>query len=199
LNKRILVPLGLLVVAALMLAACGGGGSSSAEGEITEAIEKATTTADPSNCTETETLSFVEQNSAEKGKGAIKTCEEEAKAGEEEAEKANVSNISVNGEKATAEVEFKGGSLDSQTLEVALVEEGGKWKLDQVEGFADYNGEALEKAFEKQFEKEAEGVSPEVVSCIAEGIGKASKAEAEELFFSGSPSKIEELAEGCAS
>ncbi|HEX4752375.1 MAG TPA: hypothetical protein VH268_05720 [Solirubrobacterales bacterium] len=198
-NKRILVPLALFVLAALTLTACGGGGSSSAEGEITEAIEKSATTADPSNCTETETLSFVEQNSAVKGKEAIKGCEEEAEAGEEQAKKANVSNISVNGEKATAEVEFEGGSLDAQTLEVGLVEEGGKWKLDQVEGFADYNGEALEKAFKKEFEEEAEGVKPEVASCISEGIGKASKAEAEELFFSGSPKKIEELAEGCAS
>jgi copper chaperone CopZ len=199
LNKRILVPLALLVLAALTLTACGGGGSSSAEAEITEAIEKSATSADPSDCTETETLSFVEQNSAEKGKAALKTCEEEAEAGEEQAKKANVSNISVNGEKATAEVEFEGGSLDSQTLEVALVEEGGKWKLDQVEGFADYNGEALEKAFEEGFEKESHGLSPELVKCIAQGFGKASKQEAEELLFSGSPEKIEELTEGCAS
>jgi hypothetical protein len=197
LNKRILVPLALLVLAALTLTACGGGGSSD-EDKITETIEKAATTSDPSNCTELETLNFVEQNSEEKGKAAIKSCEEEAKEGNEQAEDANVESVSVNGSKATAEVEFEGGPLGSQTLEVALVEEGGTWKLDQIEGFAKYDGAALGEAFETEFEEEPEGLNQEQATCIAEGIAKSSKAAAEELFFSGSPEAIIELAKGCA-
>jgi hypothetical protein len=197
LNKRILVPLALLVLAALTLTACGGGGSSD-EDKITETIEKAATTSDPSNCTELETLNFVEQNSEEKGKAAIKSCEEEAKEGKEPAEEANVSNVSVNGSKATAEVEFKGGPLDSQTLEMALVEAGGTWKMNEVEGFAKYDGAALGEAFEREFEGEPEGPNGKQATCIAEAIAKSSKAEAEELFFSGSSEAIVELAEGCA-
>jgi hypothetical protein len=197
LNKRILVPLALLVLAALTITACGGGGSSD-EDKITETIETAATTSDPSNCTELETQRFVEQNSQEKGKAAVKACEEEAKAGEEEAEGAKVSNISVDGEKATAQVEFEGGSLGSQGLEVALVEEGGNWKLDQIEGFADYDGKALGEAFEKQFEEEPAGLNSEQAQCIAGKIAAASKTEAEALFFSGTPDAIEELARGCA-
>ena len=159
-NKRILVPLALLALAALVLTACGGGGSSD-EDKITETIETAATTSDPNNCTELETQRFAEQNSQEKGKAAIKTCEKEAEAGEEQAEGANVSNVSVNGSKATAEVEFEGGSLGSQSLEVALVEEEGNWKLDQIEGFANYDGKALGEAFEKQFEEEPGELNPE--------------------------------------
>jgi hypothetical protein len=196
-NKRILVPLALLVLAALTITACGGGGSSD-EDKITETIEKAATTSDPTNCTELETLRFVEQNSEEKGKAAVKSCEEEAEAGEEEAEGANVSNVSVNGSKATAEVEFEGGPLGSQSLEVALVEEGGTWKMDQIEGFANYDGAALGEAFEKEFEEEAGGPSKEEAACISEAIAKSSKAAAEELFFAGSPEAIIKLAEGCA-
>jgi predicted small secreted protein len=197
-QKRILVPLALLVLAALTLAACGGGGGSGEEDKITEAIETAATTSDPSNCTEVETVRFVEQNSGLKGNAAVKACEEEAKAGEEQAEGANVSNVSVDGEKATAEVEFEGGPLGSQSLEVALVEEGGDWKLDQVEGFADYNGKALGEAFEKEFEESSEELSPTQAKCIVGKIAGASQAEAEELFFGGSSEKIEELGEGCA-
>ncbi len=197
-NKRILVPLALLVLAALTLTACGGGGGSSDEGKITETIEKAATTSDPSNCTELETPAFVEQNSEQKGKAAVKSCEEEAEAGEQHAEGANVSNVSVNGSKATAEVEFEGGPLGSQTLEVALVEEGGNWKLDQIEGFANYDGAALGEAFEKEFEENPEGLNKKQATCIAQGIAKSSKTEAEELFFSGSSEPIVELAEGCA-
>jgi hypothetical protein len=194
--KRLLVPLALLALASVALAACGGG-DSNAEDEITEVIEKAATTKDPSNCTELQTLRFTEQNTGKSGKTAIKSCEESAKE-EEQAEKANVSNVSVNGEKATAEVEFIGGSLGSQTLAVALVEEGGDWKLDQIEGFAKYDGKALEESFLKRFEEDSEGLTKKQYTCIVEGIGKANTAEAEAMFLSGSSSKIEELAKGCA-
>jgi hypothetical protein len=196
-NKRILVPLALLVLAALTIAACGGGGSGD-EDKITEVIEKSATTSDPSNCIELETQRFDEQNSQQKGKAAVKACEEEAEAGEEQAEAATVSNVSVNGEKATAEVEFEGGSLGAQALEVALVQEGGDWKLDQIEGFANYDGKALGEAFEKEFEENPEGLNKEQATCIAGKVAEASQAEAEELFFSGSSEPIVELAEGCA-
>jgi hypothetical protein len=194
--KRLLVPLALLALAALAVTACGGGGSN-AEDEVTEVIEQAATTKDPSNCTELQTLRFTEQNTGEKGNAAIKSCEESAKE-EEQAEKAHVSNVSVNGEKATAEVEFIGGSLGSQTLAVALIEEDGDWKLDQIEGFANYDGKALEESFLKRFEESSEGLTKQQYTCIAEGIGKASAAEAEAMFLSGSSTKIEELAKGCA-
>ena len=194
--KRLLVPLALLALAALAVSACGGGGSS-AEDEVTEVIEQAATTKDPSNCTELQTLRFTEQNTGEKGKVAIKRCEESAKE-EEQAEEAKVSNVSVDGEKASAEVEFIGGSLGSQTLEVALVKEDGAWKLDQIEGFANYDGKALEEIFLKRFKESPEGLSKQQYTCIAEGIGKASTAEAETMFLSGSSTKIEELAKSCA-
>jgi hypothetical protein len=194
--KRLLVPLALLALVALAVTACGGGGSS-AEDEVTEVIEQAATTKDPSSCTELQTLRFTEQNTGEKGKAAIKSCAESAKE-EEQAEEAKVSNVSVNGEKATAEAEFIGGSLGSQTLAVALVEEDGDWKLDQIEGFANYNGKALEETFLKRFEESPEGLTKQQYTCIAEGIGKASTAEAEAMFLSGASTKIEELAKGCA-
>jgi hypothetical protein len=194
--KRLLVPLALLALAALAVTACGGGGSS-AEDEVTEVIELAATTKDPSNCTELQTLRFTEQNTGEKGKAAIKSCEESAKE-EEQAEEAKVSNVSVNGEKATAEAEFIGGSLGSQTLAIALVEEDGDWKLDQIEGFANYDGKALEETFLKRFEESPEGLTKKQYTCIAEGIGEASTAEAEAMFLSGASTKIEELAKACA-
>jgi hypothetical protein len=193
--KRLLVPIALLALAALAVTACGGG--SSAEDDVTEVIEQAATTKDPSNCTELQTLRFTEQNTGEKGKAATKRCEESAKE-EEQAEEAKVSNVSVTGEKATAEVEFIGGSLGSQTLAVALVEDDGDWKLDQIEGFARYDGKALEETFLKRFQESPEGLSKKQYTCIAEGIGKASTAEAEAMFLSGSSTKIEELAKGCA-
>jgi hypothetical protein len=194
-NKRILVSLAPLVLAALTLTACGGGKSD--EDKIVETIETAATTSDPSNCTELQTQSFNEQNNQQQGKAATKSCEEQAEEGKEQAEGANVSNVSVNDEKATAEVEFEGGSLGKQTLEVALVEEDGDWKLDQVEGFATYDGKALGEEFEAEFKQNPEGVSPEQAKCIARKIAGLDKPDAEELFFGGSPEPIIALAESC--
>ncbi len=195
--KRLLVPLALLAFASLALAACGGGGSN-AEGEITEVIEEAATTSVPSNCTKLETLRFAEQNDDTQGKAAIKKCEKDAEAGEEHAKEVKVANVVVTGANATAEAQFVGGPYDSQTFDLALVEEGGDWKLDQIEGFARYDGKALEETFLKRFEESPEGLSKKQYTCIAEGIGKASKAEAEAMFLSGSSTKIEELVQGCA-
>jgi hypothetical protein len=184
----------LLAALALSVAACGG---SSSEDKITKAIEVGTTTDDPSNCTELETLRYVEQSTTEKGKAAVKTCEAEAEADEEHAEGVKVSNVSVDGSKATAEAELEGGSLDSQTLEFALVEEDGDWKLDYVEGFAKYDGQALAEAFQVKLEETGE-LDPEQAKCIAGKIGELSQAEAEKAVFGGSPEPIIELAQTCA-
>ena len=194
-NKRILVSLALLSAVLLTLTACGGG--SSDEDKITETIETAATTSDPSNCTGLETQRFVEQNAAEKGKAAIKACEAEAEEGKEQAESVEVSNIAVDGSKATAQAEFEGGSLGSQGIEIALVEEGGTWKLDHVEGFANYDGKALAEQFEKQLEEEPGELGPEQTKCIVGKIGGLSKKEAEEAFFAGTAESVIELVHSC--
>jgi hypothetical protein len=194
--RRILVPLALLLMVASALTACGGGGSD--EDKIVETIETAATTADPSNCTELQTQAFNEQNNEVKGKAATKACEEHAEEGKEQAKGATVSDVSVNEDKATAKVEFEGGSLDAQTLEVALVQQDGDWKVDQVEGFAVYEGKALGAAFEKEFKENPEGVSHEQAKCIGGKIAALDKKEAEALFFGGSSEPIIELAQSCA-
>jgi len=194
-KKRLLVP-SALILAALALTACGGGESD--EAKIVKVIETAETTANPRNCTELQTQRFNDQVTQRSGEAGTEACEKEAKAGEAQAKAVNVSKVTVKDEKATAEVEFKGGPLDSQTLEVALVEAGGDWKLDQVEGFADYDGKALGAAFEERFEEKPEGLSPKQAKCISRKIAASSESEAETLFFGGSSEPIIALAESCA-
>jgi hypothetical protein len=196
-KKRALVPLALLALAsALAVTACGGGGSD--EDKIVGVIETAETTADPRNCTDLQTQRFNEQVHQQKGVAGTAACKAEEKEGQAQAESVTVSNVSVEDEEATAEVRYKGGPLDSQTLDVALVQADGDWKIDHVEGFADYNGKALGAAFEKRFEEAPEGLSPKQAKCISRKISASSEAEAEELFFGGSPKPIIRLAESCA-
>ena len=195
-KKRALVPVALLVLAAAVVTGCGGG--ESAEDKIVGVVETAETTADPHNCTELQTQRFNEQVTQQSGKAATKACEAELREGPAQAKAVTVSNISVNEEKATAEVAYEGGPLDSQTLDIALVEAEGDWKIDRVEGFAAYDGKALGAAFAKRFEEAPEGLSPKQAKCIARKVAESSEAEAEDLFFGGSSEPIIKLAEGCA-
>jgi hypothetical protein len=194
-NKaRLLIPaLSLLAISALALAACGS--SESAEDKITSAIETAATSTDGSACTEVETANFVEQNTGESGAAAIKTCEKEANEGNN-AESAEVSNVEVEGSEATADAAITGSALDGQTLEVALIEEEGDWKLNELLGFAKLDQGKLVEAFGEKLEESGE-VEPELASCIVEGLEEAAPGEVEELFVEHSEEVIEGIAEGC--
>jgi hypothetical protein len=196
LKKRHLLLPCLLVASAFALTACGSSGSSGDEGQIEEAIQTATKP-EPGDCTKFETQAFVEQSSDETGKAAIETCEKEAEKPTNTAKSVATSNIAVNGSKATADAAFVGSGFDGQTLTVALVKEGGRWKLDKVTGFAKLDKAALEKTFEKEFEASGE-LNKTQIGCIVDGIGKASQPEIEELLLSGSSQAFVELAERCA-
>lgn len=187
----------LLLLSALALAACGGGGSDSGDEESIEAaIVRSATTADPANCTEVETQSFVEQSSDEKGAKALEECEEEAKDPSNNAKTVKVTKITIDGSEATADAAVVGGGFDGQTISIALVEEDGTWKLDQLTGFAKLDTARLAEIFGEKLEETGE-LSPEQTSCIVEGIEAASKDKAEELVLSGSSDPLVELAEGC--
>jgi len=184
-----------LLIGAFSLAACGGGGESD-EGKITSTIETAATSTDPAVCGETQTLKFMEQTAGGSGGEAEKACEEEAKAGENNPESVNVSKVQVEGEKAAANVEFEGGNFDGQTLEVALVKEGGDWKLNEFTGFAKFDPTQLVKVLAEKLEAEP-SIKPQVAGCIVAGLEELPKAELEALVVENNTQPIVELAEGC--
>lgn len=185
----------LLLALTLGLAACGGGGESD-EDKIASTIETAATSTAPAVCGETQTLKFMEQTTSGSGKEAEKECEEEAKSGESNPESVNVSKVEVSGGKATADAEFKGGNFNEQTLEVALVEEGGEWKLDEFVGFAKFDPSVFVEALAKQLENEP-SIEPQAAGCIVEGIEEFSKPELESLVVENNTQAIVEVAESC--
>jgi ABC-type glycerol-3-phosphate transport system substrate-binding protein len=192
---QLLVLPALVLALSLGLTACGGGGESD-EDKITATIENAATSTDPAVCDETQTLAFMEQTSGSSGKEAEKECEEEAKAGEGQPDSVSVTEINVDGENATANAAFKGGIFDAQTLELALVEEDGDWKLDELTGFAKFDPESLVKAFAEQIEEEPE-IEPETAACFVEGIEGLSNSELESIVVENNTEVFGEIAEGC--
>ncbi len=177
------------------LAACGGS-SESDEDKITSTIETAATSKDPAVCGETQTLKFIEQTVGGAGKEAEKRCEEEAKAGVGNPASVAVSEVKVDGEKATADAEFKGGNFNGQTLELALIEEGGEWKMNEFVGFAKFDAAGFVQSLAKQLENEP-SLKPTVASCIVEGIEEFSKSELEALVVENNTQAIVEVAESC--
>lgn len=197
-KSLLILPL-LLLASALALTACGGGSSSSGGGEeaaIEEAIETAATTSDPSKCSEVQTEAFNEAETGTTGKGSLKACEEEAEEESEPAESVTVSNISEDGETATAEVEVEGGSLDGQSLEVELANEEGDWKLNEFLGFTNYNAANIAGFLESKLGEE-EGVSASLAKCIGEGVTEMSQEDAEAMVFEKNSEPVEEIANSC--
>lgn len=193
-KTHLVLPL-LLLAAALALTACGGSSSGGGEeAKIEEAIEESATSTDPSKCVEFQTALFNETESGQNGAAATKACEEEAK--ENSTESVKVSNLSVNGEKATAEVEVEGSGLNGQGVELELVEEGGDWKLNKFIGFTNFDAAALGEALEEEFGKQ-EGISPELAKCVSEGVAEMSQEEAESMVFEKNLEPVENIAESC--
>lgn len=193
----LLVPC-LLLASSLALAACGGGSDSSGDEEqIEETIATSVTTTDPSKCTELMTAGFREQNSGLTGKEALEDCEEEAGDSSDDPDSVTVSEVEVDGSDATARVAFVGGGFDAQTLDVSLVKEDDQWKLDEIEGFAELDGDALATTLEEQFEAASSEITPDQIGCIGDAIRDAPQEEVEELLLSGSSDKFVEFAEAC--
>jgi hypothetical protein len=194
-SHLVLLP-ALLLALALGFAACGGSGESD-EDKIVSTIEEAATSTDPAICKETQTQAFMEQTSGgASGGAAVKECEEETKSGEGKPDSVKVSEVEADGGKATAEVAFEGGLFDGQTLEVALVEADGDWKLNELTGFAKFDPEGLVNAFAKQIEEEPE-IEPETAACFVEGLEGLSSSELESVVIENNTEPFGEIAEGC--
>jgi hypothetical protein len=192
--KRSLVLICLLIVPALVLAACGSGGGE--ESTIEEVIETSATSTDPADCKELSTQQFMEQIAQAEGAEAVKTCEKEASE-ETGAKSASVSNIEVDGSKATAEATLTGGGLDGQTVEVALVKQGDQWKLNEITGFSKFDQAKVIEALEKGFDEPSSEISKSLASCIIKSFEEVPQAEFEEALLSTSSKGFEEIAGDC--
>lgn len=191
---HLMLPLALLALA-LGLAACGGSDESD-EDKIVDVIETSVTSTDPADCEKFATQAFLEQTELSEGKEALESCEESAKDTEDDPDSVEVSKVEVDGSSATADAAFVGGSFDGQSLTVALVEEDGDWKLDEITGFSKLDKDQLATSFEEAFEGE-EDFDPQVASCFGEVLRELPDPQVEEVVIGGSVDPVIEIVEGC--
>ncbi len=167
---------------AFALTACGSDDSSSDdEDQITESIELAATSGDPVACTENQTVNFNEQTSGGDGEDPTKSCEDSA--ADTPADEVEVSNIEVDGDAATADAAITGSFLGGQTLEIALVKEDDKWKLDELVSFVEYDASALAESIASDIEDDPEGAAPGQIECVSTAVSGLSQEDAEGLFL----------------
>lgn len=192
-RSRLLATLGCGLGLAFALAACGGG--SSDESEITASIEAGAIGKEKSTCTELETARFVEQSTGETGAAAVKVCKEHI--GSEQPDRVVISEIAVDGTEATADVGFEGGPYDGLGIEIALVEENGRWKLDETVEFTEFDEGALVAQLAEAIGKSEPQLSDGEVSCFADGLGRSSREDLEGLVLDTDPALLEELSRTC--
>lgn len=194
--KRRLVFLCLLIVSALGLVACGDGASD--ESQIEDAVEISATSDDPADCKKLSTQRFMEQTTKSSGSEAVESCEEELSK-DEGVEKATVSTVEVEGSKATADAVLAGGAFDGQEVEIALVEDDGQWKLDEIVRFIGFDPTKVTASFEREFAKPSAEISKRRADCIVEAFEGATEAELEDALLSPSTEGFEEIAGSCLS
>jgi hypothetical protein len=180
-HKKSLLSMLLIALAALALTACGdsdkdGGGDEDA---IVTTIETSATSTDPADCKAYSTQTFLEQTYLEKGVAALKSCEADTEDGSNDPDSVEVENVKIGDGTASAEVSFDGGDYNQQTLAVVLIEKGGEWKLDSVNGFVGLDREAFIATFEEGLDES--GSNPAERSCIVKAIEGADNAELEAL------------------
>ncbi len=165
----------LCLVPILALAGCGGARDDAAE--IEQAIRTAALVHEPAECAEVATQAFLKQVSGRTGEAALQICEGEAEDPVSKAESVAVPKVRVRGSEATAEVAFFG--LLGSPLErrvVALVNEDGRWKLDEVISYS--RGKIDRQEAQRRI---AELGSSREIGCVNRRIAATSQALNDEI------------------
>jgi hypothetical protein len=185
----------LALVLPLGLAACGGGGDDD-EADITDVIQTSVTSTDPNDCTELETQSFLEQTEFESGQEAVQSCREDAADASNDPDSAEVSDVEVDGDAATATVAVRGGSLSGATIAVALVKDGDQWKLDRITDVPQLDVDAFKDAFSEEISKSADLPAP-VATCMANAFTSVSEEQVKQLLVSGDQQQLLAIFQDC--
>lgn len=191
----------LLIALTAGLVACGGSGSDDDETRAVEdVILGSTLSHDPVDCERYYTQDFLEQMSfGYEGEAAVRLCE---KVAAEELGRyprdATVAEIQIDGEEATAEASFVGGTIGNQTLLFALVKEGERWKIDRMVEFVEFDRNRLLAGLEREIEDAAEvGLEPDVATCVADRFEELDDDELQDLMLYQDPKGVPGIVEEC--
>lgn len=132
------------------------------------------------------------------GFAAVTNCEYDAKEPGNDPESVEVGEVEIEGSRATAEITYLGGTFNGQTLAVGLVEKAGRWELNEITRFIQFDRPKLIAAFQRWTLEYGLGRFPRpLASCIGKRLGERSRPDLEKVILGGSPLPIELAAQSC--
>lgn len=138
------VVVGLLVVGGgIALLAGGGDDGGGDEADVEDAITKAVTGKEPEGCRELVTTSFIQKSTHETGSAAVSECERTR--AQNTVTGVDISDVEVNGDRATATAKPTSGPASGRELELTLVKSGGDWKIDDLDQPAQADPDTAER------------------------------------------------------
>jgi hypothetical protein len=171
----------LLTLSALLLAACGdddggSGGGGKEDDAITKVLQDGLTSKDPKVvCGGSLSTDFMQRVYGGEDK-CVSVETENLKEDDDQADSVDVSDIEVDGEKATATVAIKGGSNDGSKGPIDLVKQGESWRVN------DLSVELLRSQLETAVTEDEE-LSKETLDCVKEKLLDLDDAELKKVAY----------------
>ena len=154
------------------------------EGAVAQAIDAVATSDDPAVCTDRVTQAYLEQVTGLPADAAVAACIQTAAEPALQADAVDVSEVTIDGDAATAKVTYDGTTLNGSTLEVGLVRADGEWLLDQRIGFESLDRSAVAEGVRAVLAEPPTDLSAAGAECATERLMALSKAGLESALIS---------------
>lgn len=168
-----------LVVAASLLGACGGGDGgedrsarerpaavasrSAEERRVRSVVRETLMTEDPEDCARLLTQAAIEQFTFRRGRAALAECRDNAD--EDAATAVEITRVDIDGARAEAVAEPKGGGLTMRTATFSLLKDGGRWKIDRLKA-GTLDRAAFMRYGRKELREPPSSLSEEATHCV---------------------------------
>jgi hypothetical protein len=169
------------------------------EQKVERTIGKLFSGRDPALCVEVVTARYLEESLHSSGLSPLQGCFAAVQARLHLTNIVRVTEIEVDGSRATgnAEILTEGLGLKGQILTLALVEDRGHWKADRLLGFARLDRSALTDGIVSGLEAIKVAVTKRMKKCLLLAIDRLSQAQVEALLTDPSRTRSRRLLGHC--
>jgi hypothetical protein len=179
----------LVLLIGLATTGCGSSpGDDGSADEVRSVIRRALTTTDPATCTTLFTRAFAEQTQLTDGPGAIIACRDALRRGKP-ARQTAISDVSVDGGRATARVAVAGGDADGARYDLRLVERDDGWRLDHIDA-VELEFDRYLRAGRQQIARPPDALSGKEADCVVRRLRRVGESRLERAIVAADASVV---------